>query len=130
MTSTLCQAVKNEHTWSAEEKNAMRRLFEHILRRWPNLVTCLRETQGQLVYNASRKGFNFKLIADFDLHLVELTRKNNYDEAMQQTAKKLKQSVEQFWPDCPLPSYRLLLTEMAERLTESAIPAADQATAP
>lgn len=126
--NTLCEAVKHAHAWSADEKNTMRRLFEHILREWPNLVHCLRETQGQLVYNANHKGFNFKQIADFDLELVGYTKEGRFDEAMKLTAEKLKSAIEQFWPDCPLPSYKLLLMEMSERLTGSSTPAVDQAT--
>lgn len=123
MINTLCEAVKNAHAWKPEEKNSMRRLFEHALKVWPNLVTCLRETQGQLVYNASQRSFNFKTIAEFDLELVKLADAGKLDEALLLTADKLIASVKEFWPDCPLESYRLLLTQRLERPSGSSTPA-------
>ena len=113
--NTLCEAVKDAHTWTPEEKNSMRRLFEHAMRTWPNLVHALRETQGQLVHNAEQEGYNFKAIADFDLELVRLTDAGQMDDAVAQTAEKLKEAVDRFWPDCPVPSYLQFLTERSAR---------------
>jgi hypothetical protein len=113
--STLCEAVKEAHVWTAAQKNSMRRLFEHAVRQWPNLVVCIRETQGQLVLNASERGYNFRAIADFDLELVRLTDEGKLDEAVDQMAEKLKQSVDQFFPDCSYPNYLTFLTERLER---------------
>lgn len=131
MNTTLCQAVRDAHEWKPEEKNAMRRLFEHALKVWPNLVHCLRETQGQLVHNAEQSGYkDWRSIAEFDLELVRLTGSNLYDEALVLTADKLIAAIKQYWPDCPLPSYQRLIKERSERPTGSSTPAAGQVQAP
>lgn len=106
----------------------MRRLFEHAMRTWPNLVHALRETQGQLVQNAEQTDFNFRNIAEFDLDMVRLTDAGQLDVALLRVSEKLKESVDRFWPDCPVPSYQQFLTERSERQTVSSTLAADQAT--
>jgi len=127
--STLCDMVKEAHHWTPEEKNKMRRLFEHIIRVWPNLMVCIRETQGQLVHNAEQRGkYNWRVIAEFDLELVRLTEAGQLDQAVSMIAEKLKSSVEEFWPDCPLPSYQDFLKQRLERQSGSSTPATDQAT--
>ena len=123
--NTLCGQVKAAHDWQPEEKNSMRRLFEHALKDWPNLVHTLRETQGTLVFQAQRWGnYNWQSLVDFDLELVRLSNAGQFEEALTRTADKLKQAVEEFWPDCPLPSYHQFLTERLERQSRSSTPAA------
>ena len=124
MINTICEGVKSTHAWKPEEKNSMRRLFEHGLRVWPNLVHCLREAQGQLVHNAQQQGYNWRSLAEFDLELVRLADAGQMDVALLRVAEKLKREVEALWPDCPLESYRLLLTQLPERRSGSSTPAA------
>ena len=123
MINTLCEGVKSAHAWKSEEKNSMRRLFEHGLRVWPNLVHCLREAQGQLVHYAQERGYDWRSLAEFDLELVQLADEGRLDDALLRVAEKLQREVETLWPDCPLASYRLLLTQLSERQSGSSIPA-------
>lgn len=114
--STLCQMVKGAHDWTTQEKNSMRHLFEHILKVWPNLVTCVRETQGMLILRAEERGnYNWRSIADFDLELVALADAGKFDEAAVKMAEKLKQSMDEFFPDCSYPNYVQFLTERSAR---------------
>jgi len=126
--NTLCGQVKDAHQWKPEEKNSMRRVFEHALRVWPNLVHTLRETQGTLVFQAEQRGnYNWKSLVDFDLELVRLSDEGKFEEALTLTADKLKLAVEEFWPDCPLPSYQDFLRQRLERQSGLSTPATDQA---
>lgn len=116
MSTTLCQMVKGAHDWTPEEKNSMRRLFEYILKVWPNLVTCIRETQGTLVLRAEERGnYNWRSMADFDLELVRLTDAGEQEAAIVRIAEKLHAEVTDFWPDCSLESWRQFLTERSAR---------------
>lgn len=119
MSTTLCQMVKAAHDWTPQEKNSMRRLFEYIIKVWPNLVACVRETQGTLVLRAEERGnYNWNLIADFDLELVRLTNAGNCETAMARVAEKLHEQVMDFWPDCPLESWQQFLTERSARRSQ------------
>lgn len=130
MNDTLCQMVKGAHDWTTQEKNSMRRLFEHVLRAWPNLVVCLRETQGTLVHRAEeRGGYNWRSIADLDLELIRLADAGHYDVAITKMEERLHREVMDFWPECPLQSWQQFLTEKAARQSGSSTPAMDQATA-
>lgn len=116
MSDTLCQMVKGEHQWTPQEKNSMRRLFEYILKVWPNLVVCVRETQGTLVHRAEERGsYNWRSIADLDLELVRLTDTGQQEAAVTKVEERLYHEVMDFWPDCPLQSWKQFLTEKSER---------------
>lgn len=130
MIETLCQGVKSAHDWTPEQKNSMRRLFEYALRTWPNLVVCVRETQGTLVFRAQEKGnYDWRSLADFDLELIRLADSGEQEAALNRIAEKLRDAVREFWPDCPLASYSLFLKQRLERLTESSTSAERPATA-
>jgi hypothetical protein len=116
MSTTLCQMVKGAHDWTTQEKNSMRRLFEHILKVWPNLVVCLRETQGTLVLKAEERGdYNWRSIADLDLELIRLSDAGQQETAITKIEERLHREVMDFWPDCPLESWRQFLTERLAR---------------
>jgi len=91
MIETLCQGVKSAHDWTPEQKNSMRRLFEYALRTWPNLVVCVRETQGTLVFRAQEKGnYDWRSLADFDLELIRLADSGEQEAALNRIAEKLR----------------------------------------
>lgn len=116
MSTTLCQMVKGEHEWTAQEKNSMRRLFEYILKVWPNLVVCVRETQGTLILKAEERGsYNWRSIADLDMELIRLTDEGQHEAAVTKVEERLYREVMDFWPDCPLQSWKQFLTEKLER---------------
>lgn len=116
MIFTLCNQVKHVHDWTTEQKNSMRRLFNHCMREWPSLVICMREAQGTLVYQAlERKDYDFHKLADFDLHLISLADGEQFDLAVELMAEKLEWAIKEYWPDCTLPSYQEFLTERLRR---------------
>lgn len=125
---TLCFQVKGVHDWTPEQKNSMRRLFEHCLRTWPSLVTCMRETQGTLVFQATERGdYDWYGLAQFDLELVRLTDEGKLEEAIDKMAMKLERAIAEYWPDCTIPSYIEFVTEHSRRresqMTSAAHPA-------
>lgn len=116
MIFTLCNQVKALHDWTTEEKNSMRRLFEHGLRVWPSLVRCAHEAQGTLVYQATeRKDYDWQVLVAFDLELVRMTDAGQMDEAVALMAEHLQRAMATYWPDCPLDSYKEFLTEYSRR---------------
>lgn len=113
---TLCFQVKGVHDWTVEQKNSMRRLFEHCLRTWPSLVHCMRETQGTLVYQATeRGGYDWYALAQFDLELVRLSDAGQIEAAVDAMADRLGRAIIEFWPDCQIDSYREFLKEHSRR---------------
>lgn len=113
---TLCAQVRHIHDWTPAQKNSMRRLFEQCLREWPSLVHCMRDTQGTLVYQAiERGGYDWYSLAQFDLKLVQLTDEHRMDEAIAELAERLDRAINEFWPDCSIPSYAEFLKERSRR---------------
>lgn len=113
---TLCFQVKGVHDWTPEQKNSMRRLFEHCLKVWPSLVHCMRDAQGTLVYQATERGhYDWYSLAQFDLMLVRLTDEDRMDEAVTEMAERLNKAIDEFWPDCAIPSYGEFLKERSRR---------------
>lgn len=113
---TLCFQVKGVHDWTPEQKNSMRRLFNHCLKEWPSLVHCMRDAQGTLVFQATeRGGYDWYALAAFDLELIRLTDDGKLDVAIEQMAEKLEQAIQDYWPDCAMPTYQEFLTERSRR---------------
>ena len=116
MILTLCHQVKDVYAWTPEQKNSMRRLFNHCLKEWPSLVHCMHNAQGTLVFQATeRGGYDWFALAQFDLELVRLTDTGQMDVAIEQMADKLAVAMLEYWPDCGMPTYREFLTERSRR---------------
>ena len=114
--TTLCFQVKGVHDWTPEQKNSMRRLFEHCMRVCPWLVHCMRDAQGTLVFQATERGsYDWYALAQFDLELVRLTDEGKLDEAVDAMIERLHDAIIEFWPECAIPSYAEFLTERSRR---------------
>ncbi len=120
---TFCAQVAVVHDWKADEKNSMRRVFEHGLRVWPALVKSTHAMMGTFVLRANERGYDWKKVSNFDLELVVLADQGKFDEAVAKLATGFKQFAEEFWPDCDLEVYKQFLTEYsAHPLLQSKAP--------
>jgi len=110
--NTLCFQVKLVHDWKPEEKNSMRRLFEHVVRNKPILVSALRECQATLVMRAQeRQNYDWEALASFDMELVRMTDSGEMDAAILKMEEMLILSVNDLWPECNVPSYLQFIKE-------------------
>lgn len=103
------------HAWTVEEKNQMRRVFEHGLRHWPTMVKCLHAVQGTLTIRAQKASYRWESIAEFDLELVRLADAQQWDRALERMAERLHLEMLRLWPECSLEIYQLFLKEHSAR---------------
>lgn len=124
---TICSAVARVRPWTKEEKNALRRIVTHCLRVWPSLARTYSQCQMSLVERGEAKGYDWQSIADFDCELIRLYNAGQADKAIELMADKLKTSMDEYYPDCPLLDYLQFAKEYSERRSAQTTAAAHPA---
>ena len=110
-----CECTKQVKPWTTEQKNYLRKITETGIRLFPELVRCFKETSAQVAYNANQQGYDWKLLYEMELELIEMFKHQRLEEGVTLFAERWMEYMQRFFPACDLASYKEFLTKNSER---------------
>lgn len=109
-----CECTKEIKPWTTEQKNDLRRITVLGLKHFPALVRCFHETSATVALKASERGYDWMLLYNLELSLIEMYRQGIRREMAITFFTNWAKLMQEFWPDCDWPCYKTFLTEYSE----------------
>lgn len=113
--NSVCDKIKEVHTWSKEDRQVMRSLAKWSLDHWPALYHAFARVTMDLARIAGETGFDWAEIIKLDHELIALSAQNRHAEAGILFATYLVDKVDKHMPGCAYPEYLRLKEELAAR---------------
>lgn len=111
---TTCDKIKEVHTWSKEEKQALRSLSVWCLKEWPSLIYAFSEISPAIANKLETEDFDWKILMGYEKSAAEACTKGSMLEAAVCLAEKLAYYAEHCGVGQDNQNYKQMLTELSD----------------